>query len=84
MMTASLRGTATFAFLSELRFVGVTPHPNASIDASQTCEHWQMKSAAWQADRNKNHAKPDWQFTPANARIKLKRLYPAPMRDSWN
>jgi len=33
--------------------------------------------AAWQADRNKNHAKADWQFTTANARIKLKRLYPA-------
>ena len=27
--------------------------------------------------RNKNHAKADWQFTTADARIKLKRLYPA-------
>ena len=33
--------------------------------------------AAWQGDRNKNHAKADWQFTSADARIKLKRLYPA-------
>ena len=33
--------------------------------------------AAWQDDRNKNHAKADWQFTTADARIKLKRLYPA-------
>lgn len=33
--------------------------------------------AAWQADRNKNHTKADWQFTNADARIKLKRLYPA-------
>jgi hypothetical protein len=32
--------------------------------------------AAWEDDRNKNHAKADWQFTTANARIKLKRLYP--------
>jgi hypothetical protein len=32
---------------------------------------------AWEADRNKNHAKADWQFTTADARIKLKRLYPA-------
>ena len=31
----------------------------------------------WQDDRNKNHAKADWQFTTADARIKLKRLYPA-------
>jgi uncharacterized small protein (DUF1192 family) len=31
---------------------------------------------AWQIRRNKNHAKADWQFTAADARIKLKRLYP--------
>jgi hypothetical protein len=33
--------------------------------------------AAWQDSRNKNYAKADWQFTTADARIKLKRLYPA-------
>jgi hypothetical protein len=32
--------------------------------------------AAWEDDRNKNHTKADWQFTSADARIKLKRLYP--------
>ena len=32
--------------------------------------------AAWQDNRNKHHAKADWQFSTANARIKLKRLYP--------
>jgi hypothetical protein len=32
--------------------------------------------AAWESDRNKHHAKADWQFTTANARVKLKRLYP--------
>ena len=32
---------------------------------------------AWEADRNKKHAKADWRFTPENARVKLKRLYPA-------
>ena len=32
---------------------------------------------AWQARRNKNHAKADWQFTTADARVRLKRLYPA-------
>jgi hypothetical protein len=32
--------------------------------------------AAWEDDRNKNHTKADWQFTTAEARIKLKRLYP--------
>jgi hypothetical protein len=33
--------------------------------------------AAWQDARNKNHTKADWQFTTADARVKLKRLYPA-------
>jgi hypothetical protein len=32
--------------------------------------------AAWQNQRNKKHAKADWQFTTADARIKLKRLHP--------
>ena len=32
--------------------------------------------AAWQNDRNKTHANADWQFTTADARVKLKRLYP--------
>jgi hypothetical protein len=32
--------------------------------------------AAWEKDRNKHHAKADWQFTTADARIKLKYLYP--------
>ena len=31
---------------------------------------------AWEASRNKNHAKANWQFTTADARVKLKRLYP--------
>jgi hypothetical protein len=33
--------------------------------------------AAWQDSRNKDHTKADWRFTTADARIKLKRLYPA-------
>ena len=36
---------------------------------------------AWQNRRNKNHAKADWQFTTADARVKLKRLYPAIMSE---
>lgn len=31
---------------------------------------------AWEAGRNRKHAKADWQFTTADARVKLKRLYP--------
>jgi hypothetical protein len=33
--------------------------------------------AAWEAIRNKNHTKADWQFTTADARIRLRRLYPS-------
>jgi hypothetical protein len=33
--------------------------------------------AAWHDSRNKRHSKADLQFTTADARVKLKRLYPA-------
>jgi hypothetical protein len=33
--------------------------------------------AAWENSRNKHHTKADWQFTSPDARVKLKRLYPA-------
>jgi len=33
--------------------------------------------AAWQRSPSNTHAKVDWQFTTADARVKLRRLYPA-------
>ena len=33
--------------------------------------------ATWERSRNKKHVKADWHFTTADARVKLKRLYPA-------
>jgi hypothetical protein len=33
--------------------------------------------AVWEEDRNTHESKIDWQFTTADARIKLKRLYPS-------
>ena len=33
--------------------------------------------AAWEQERNDNHATADWQFTTSKARLKLKHLYPA-------
>ncbi len=33
--------------------------------------------AAWVGERNKHHAKADWQFTSADVRVKLERLYAA-------
>ena len=32
--------------------------------------------SAWEKNRNKHHAKADWQFTTADARVRLKSLYP--------
>jgi hypothetical protein len=34
------------------------------------------EAAAWQAQRNAKQVRIDWRFTTADARIKLKRLYP--------
>ena len=36
--------------------------------------------AAWEADRNDRKVGIDWRFTTADARIKLRRLYPAAHR----
>lgn len=35
-----------------------------------------FETAAWTSDRNHSNNKVDWRFTTADARIKLKRLYP--------
>jgi hypothetical protein len=37
----------------------------------------QQEVAAWEADRNAANATVNWRFTTADARIKLKRLYPS-------
>lgn len=41
--------------------------------------------AAWQSARNAAQVKVDWQFTTADARVKLKRLYPIlkPVKNKW-
>jgi len=41
--------------------------------------------AAWQHDRNTVQVKVDWQFTTAEARVKLQRLYPIldPVKSKW-
>jgi hypothetical protein len=36
----------------------------------------QAEIAAWESNRNSNTKKINWQFTTADARIKLRRLYP--------
>ena len=36
-----------------------------------------QEAAAWEAERNANAATVHWRFTAADARIKLRRLYPS-------
>lgn len=40
-------------------------------------ESLQREIAAWEQQRNRESLKIDWQFTTADARVKLKRLYPS-------
>lgn len=40
-------------------------------------EELKRETAAWETRRNTKGAKVDWRFTNADARIKLKRLYPS-------
>jgi hypothetical protein len=59
-------------------------HPLASaLSARHRCpsllpdkENLKEEVAAWQKVRNSKHAKADWHFTTADARVKLKRPYP--------
>jgi hypothetical protein len=39
-------------------------------------EKMKKEISSWETDRNNRQAKVNWQFTTADARIKLKRLYP--------
>ena len=39
-------------------------------------EHLEAQVAAWESSRNAASCRVDWRFTTADARIKLKRLYP--------
>ena len=41
-----------------------------------TEEKMRREVAAWEQKRNQTNATVDWQFTTADARIKLKKLYP--------
>ena len=48
------------------------------LDRRMDCKEIVIREvAAWEHDRNTRQSKIDWQFTTADARIKLKRLYPS-------
>jgi hypothetical protein len=42
----------------------------------ESAEVLRREVAAWEADRNERMVEVKWQFTTADARIKLRRLYP--------
>jgi hypothetical protein len=46
---------------------------NRRIDNIETVK---KEVAAWQEFRNNKNTKVNWQFTTADARVKLSRLYP--------
>lgn len=50
---------------------------NRRIPDKNALEH---ETTKWQAERNRAGAKVDWHFSTADARIKLKRLYPSLLR----
>lgn len=43
-----------------------------------TAEELDAEVEAWQSSRNSRHCGTDWRFTTADARVKLKSLYPKP------
>jgi hypothetical protein len=45
-------------------------------DRMESREHLEKQVAAWESSRNAASCRVDWRFTTADARIKLKRLYP--------
>jgi hypothetical protein len=48
------------------------------LDRRIDCKEIMIREVGtWEQDRNTNESKIDWQFTTADARIKLKRLYPS-------
>ncbi len=47
---------------------------NRRIDDATTLRR---EVAAWESDRNRRASKVNWRFTAADARIKLRRLYPS-------
>lgn len=46
-------------------------------DRMQSPTHLQQQVAAWEERRNLRTVRVDWRFTTADARIRLKRLYPS-------
>jgi len=59
---------------AEIELAALLTHGLPERVADRTLLEWHC--AAWQAARNQRGAPTNWQFTTAQARTKLKRLYP--------
>ena len=57
----------------ELSRAGPAVPGPADRDRRRSCER---EVAAWEEERNERAVEVKWQFTTADARIKLRRLYP--------
>jgi len=88
---AAFPAEEAYRLLSKLEIVFTPKHgswlnmaePELSVMTRQcfsdrvgTQEEAERRIVAWQADRNERQTGTDWQFSNADARIKLKRLYP--------
>ena len=64
---------------------GVAVEVHRAINAAASPLRYEIDSkdflttevAAWEQERNSRECKINWQFTTADARVKLKRLYPS-------
>jgi hypothetical protein len=69
--------------LQSMAVGSIWPSPNSAFSSQcldrRIPDHQTLinEIAAWEEDRNANHAKADWQFTTPEARIRLKHLYPS-------
>jgi hypothetical protein len=66
---------ASWLNMAEIELSVLTQHGLSHRVASQEELHRQVE--AWQSARNQKAVKVDWRFTTADARIKLKHLYPS-------
>jgi hypothetical protein len=63
---------SVFSLLSCLVFLAV-----CLAERMENVNRLEAETAAWVENRNAKDAEVNWQFTTAEARIKLKKLYPS-------
>jgi hypothetical protein len=77
-------GRMSICISGEKRRLRCQRRKNLTIDRIHYCLERRIEDqptlkrevAAWESDRNTKETKADWRFTAADARIKLRKLYP--------